>query len=85
MLAFLLPSRTLLRCPRRPGLGLHKHHDADDESPEQPREGGDDGRPVVLDQPDSPAAEALRSVADNLARRQASLVGRPLGLTPSRA
>ena len=28
------------------------------------REGGDDGRPVVLYQPDSPAAEALRSVAD---------------------
>jgi ATP-binding protein involved in chromosome partitioning len=40
---------------------------------------------VVLYQPDSPAAEALRSVADMLARRQASLVGRPLGLTPSRA
>ena len=49
------------------------------------REGGDDGRPVVLHQPDSPAAEALRLVADSLARRQASLVGRPLGLTPSRA
>jgi ATP-binding protein involved in chromosome partitioning len=49
------------------------------------REGGDDGRPVVLHQPDSPAAEALRSVADSLARRQASLVGRPLGLSPSRA
>ena len=49
------------------------------------REGGDDGRPVVLHQPDSPAAEALRSIADSLARRQASLVGRPLGLTPSRA
>jgi ATP-binding protein involved in chromosome partitioning len=49
------------------------------------REGGDDGRPVVLYQPDSPAAEALRSVADMLARRQASIVGRSLGLTPSRA
>ena len=43
------------------------------------REGGDDGRPVVLYQPDSPAAEALRSVADILARRQASIVGRSLG------
>src|SRR6476661_3373418 len=52
---------------------------------QQVREGGDDGHPVVLHQPDSPAAEALRSVADSLARRQASLVGRPLGLTPSRA
>src|SRR5438034_11479530 len=49
------------------------------------REGGDDGRPVVLHQPDSPAAEALRGVADILSRRQASLVGRSLGLTPSRA
>jgi ATP-binding protein involved in chromosome partitioning len=49
------------------------------------REGGDDGRPVVLYQPDSPAAAALRSVADILAGRQASLIGRSLGLTPSRA
>ena len=49
------------------------------------REGGDDGRPVVLHQPHSPAAAALRSVADTLARRQGSLVGRSLGLTPSRA
>jgi hypothetical protein len=39
----------------------------------------------VLHQPDSPAAEALRGVADILSRRQASLVGRSLGLTPSRA
>ena len=31
------------------------------------REGGDDGAPVVLCQPDSPAAEALRAVADTLA------------------
>ncbi len=49
------------------------------------REGGDDGRPVVLYQPDSAAAEALRSIADTLGRRQASIVGRSLGLTPSRA
>jgi len=49
------------------------------------REGGDDGRPVVIHQPDSPAAEALRGVADILSRRQATLVGRSLGLTPSRA
>jgi ATP-binding protein involved in chromosome partitioning len=49
------------------------------------REGGDDGRPVVLYHPDSAAAEALRSVADTLGRRQASIVGRSLGLTPSRA
>ncbi|HEY7813711.1 MAG TPA: P-loop NTPase [Nakamurella sp.] len=49
------------------------------------REGGDDGRPIVLHHPDSPAAEALHAVAENLARRQGSLVGRSLGLTPSRA
>ena len=48
------------------------------------REGGDDGAPVVLTTPDSPAAQALRGVADALAARQHSLVGRSLGLTPTR-
>lgn len=48
------------------------------------REGGDDGNPVVLRAPDSPAAAALRGVADALAARSKSLVGRSLGLTPSR-
>jgi len=48
------------------------------------REGGDTGAPVVLTAPDSPAAVALRAVADNLASRQHSLVGRSLGLTPTR-
>jgi ATP-binding protein involved in chromosome partitioning len=52
---------------------------------QQIREGGDDGRPIVLTHPDSAAAQALRGVADTLAGRQASLVGRSLGLTPSRA
>jgi ATP-binding protein involved in chromosome partitioning len=47
------------------------------------REGGDAGAPVVLTVPDSPAAVALRSIADTLAARQSSLVGRSLGLTPS--
>ncbi|PZS19035.1 MAG: sodium:proton antiporter [Pseudonocardiales bacterium] len=46
------------------------------------REGGDAGIPVVLSDPDSPAALALRGVADALARRQHSLVGRSLGLAP---
>jgi ATP-binding protein involved in chromosome partitioning len=46
------------------------------------REGGDDGVPVVLRAPDSPAALALRGVADALAARQRSLVGRSLGLSP---
>jgi len=49
------------------------------------RQGGDDGVPVVLSDPDSPAAAAMRAVADTLAKRQHSLVGRPLGLAPATA
>ena len=48
------------------------------------REGGDDGAPVVLSDPDSPAAAACADVADALAARQHSLVGRSLGLAPAR-
>lgn len=48
------------------------------------REGGDDGVPVVLGKPSSPAANALREVAKKLAGRQHSLVGRSLGLTPNK-
>ena len=48
------------------------------------REGGDVGAPVVLTAPDSPAGAALLSVADALAARQRSLVGKSLGLTPVR-
>ncbi len=47
------------------------------------REGGDSGAPVVLTAPDSPAAQALNAVADTLAARSRSLVGRSLGLTPA--
>ncbi|MEJ5915064.1 Mrp/NBP35 family ATP-binding protein [Pseudokineococcus sp. 1T1Z-3] len=47
------------------------------------REGGDDGVPVVLSDPGSPAALALREVARSVARPR-DLVGRPLGLTPVR-
>jgi ATP-binding protein involved in chromosome partitioning len=49
------------------------------------REGGDDGTPVVLSDPESPAAVALGGVADALAQRQHSLVGRSLGLAPARS
>jgi ATP-binding protein involved in chromosome partitioning len=52
---------------------------------QQVREGGDDGMPVVLSAPDSAAGQALRGVADALAARQTSLVGRSLGLTPTAA
>jgi ATP-binding protein involved in chromosome partitioning len=46
---------------------------------------GDDGIPIVLSAPQAPAAAALKSVADRLAQRQDSLVGRALGLSPVRA
>ncbi|WP_026212367.1 Mrp/NBP35 family ATP-binding protein [Longispora albida] len=48
------------------------------------REGGDIGQPAVLATPDSPAGKALRAVADKLAIRRESLVGKPLSLKPSR-
>jgi ATP-binding protein involved in chromosome partitioning len=48
------------------------------------REGGDDGAPIVITAPGSPAAQALDGVAEALAARQRSLVGRSLGLTPAR-
>jgi ATP-binding protein involved in chromosome partitioning len=47
------------------------------------REAGDDGTPIVLADPDAPAAAALSAVADRLAVRRESLVGKPLGLRPS--
>jgi ATP-binding protein involved in chromosome partitioning len=47
------------------------------------REGGDSGDPIVLTHPESAAARAFAGIADSLAARQASLVGRPLGLSPS--
>ncbi|WP_422771942.1 Mrp/NBP35 family ATP-binding protein [Plantactinospora sp. WMMC1484] len=47
------------------------------------REAGDAGNPVVLAEPDAPAAEALSAVADRLALRRESLLGKPLGLRPA--
>lgn len=47
------------------------------------REGGDDGRPLVLDDPDSPAGKELLGVADRLSARSRGLVGRSLGLSPA--
>jgi ATP-binding protein involved in chromosome partitioning len=46
------------------------------------REAGDSGDPVVVAAPDSPAAQQLRKIADQLAGRSRSLVGRQLGLSP---
>jgi ATP-binding protein involved in chromosome partitioning len=48
------------------------------------RETGDAGSPIVLSEPDAPAAQALIAVADRLAIRRESLVGKPLGLQPAR-
>lgn len=46
------------------------------------RVGSDEGTPVVLGAPDSPAAVALRGIAKGLATRSRSLAGRSLGLSP---
>jgi ATP-binding protein involved in chromosome partitioning len=48
------------------------------------REGGDTGRPLVLSDPGSPAAQVLRQVADRLAGRPRGLAGMSLGLSPVR-
>lgn len=47
------------------------------------RECGDQGTPVVLRDPDSPAAVSLRAIARGLGTRARGLAGRSLGLTPS--
>jgi ATP-binding protein involved in chromosome partitioning len=47
------------------------------------RESGDVGLPLVLATPDAPAAQALTAIADKLALRRESLVGKPLGLKPA--
>ncbi len=48
------------------------------------REAGDNGTPVVVSDPESPAAEAMRDVARRLTARQRGLAGRSLGVTPVR-
>ncbi len=47
------------------------------------REGGDSGRPLVLDDPTAPAAAELIAIADRLGARSRGLVGRSLGLSPA--
>jgi len=46
------------------------------------REAGDTGVPIVLADPDAPASQQLRKVAESLAGRSRSLAGRQLGLSP---
>jgi ATP-binding protein involved in chromosome partitioning len=50
---------------------------------ERLRAGGDTGDPLVLDDADSPAAQALRQTAADLTRRGRGLAGMQLGLTPA--
>jgi ATP-binding protein involved in chromosome partitioning len=47
------------------------------------REGGDAGEPVVLANPEDPAAVAIVGIADSLATRARGLAGRKLGLSVS--
>ncbi|MCK9875718.1 Mrp/NBP35 family ATP-binding protein [Frankia sp. Ag45/Mut15] len=47
------------------------------------REGGDNGVPLVIGEPDSEASKALRAVADRLTFRSRGLAGRSLNLTPA--
>ncbi|MQA62483.1 MAG: P-loop NTPase [Actinophytocola sp.] len=46
------------------------------------RERSDTGEPLVLTEPDTPAATELLAIADRLASQGRGLLGRPLGLTP---
>ncbi|WP_199486692.1 Mrp/NBP35 family ATP-binding protein [Actinomadura logoneensis] len=46
------------------------------------REGGDEGRPLVLSDPDAEAAKELRSIADKLGSRSRGLAGMSLGISP---
>jgi ATP-binding protein involved in chromosome partitioning len=45
------------------------------------REGADTGRPVIIDEPDSPAGMALQEIASDLAKRTRTRVGKSLPLT----
>ncbi|KLL13038.1 MULTISPECIES: Mrp/NBP35 family ATP-binding protein [Protofrankia] len=48
------------------------------------REGGDNGVPLAISDPDSEAGKILRGVAERLSSRSRGLAGRSLGLTPTR-
>jgi ATP-binding protein involved in chromosome partitioning len=47
------------------------------------REGGDSGTPLVLSEPDAPAAQVLRGVAEKLSVRSRGLVGMSLAVSPA--
>lgn len=48
------------------------------------REGGDTGVPLVISEPESPAAIQITTIADALLGRKRNLVGMDLGVTPRR-
>ena len=48
----------------------------------QLRQHGDEGTPVVISNPDSPAARAIAEIAAKLKTRRTSLVGKGLGVNP---
>jgi ATP-binding protein involved in chromosome partitioning len=47
------------------------------------REGGDKGEPLVISEPESPAATVLRTIAQGLASKRRGLVGKSLSLSPA--
>ena len=48
------------------------------------REGGDSGRPLVLDEPESPAGKELLTIVDKLSGKPRGLAGMSLGLSPAK-
>ncbi|WP_066371339.1 Mrp/NBP35 family ATP-binding protein [Herbidospora mongoliensis] len=48
------------------------------------REGGDEGKPLVLTDPDAPAAAELRRIAAGLSKKKGGLKGMKLDLSPAR-
>ncbi len=46
------------------------------------RQGGDEGKPLVISDPDAPASQVLAGIATRLGSRSRGLVGRSLGLSP---
>lgn len=49
---------------------------------ERMRESGDSGVPIVMSDPEAPAAKAIQDVADSLSGRSRGLAGMQLGLAP---
>ena len=48
------------------------------------REGGDTGRPLVIDEPDAPASQEIFRLADAFLQRPRGLVGKTLSVTPTK-